>query len=527
MSKKIVTHRLSLDLSNQKLQATVTLGFGDLATHRLVVDLRYGADVVELPPGSYAIAVQNGVDVLDSVTVYGADGAYPNCIIYDVTTAVTGVEGVHEAQFKISYVDEAGALMSLTSPKIAFVVKKDLLLSSNVVLSDPYSAVVLARERAERFAQNASASAAAAKTSEENAAASATAAGASATAAKTSEENAAASATNAAASEAALGEHNADSDAHAELFEQTRNYVDAEIAEFDFVKVVYALPAQGLPNKIYFVPKKDSDTQDLFDEYVWVNKGTADEPKWDWEWIATKQVEVDLTSHNTSSYAHQNLFNRDKLASLIGAANAKRDGLMPSKHHSLISALINILGEDDALEFAHELKAITDAVEVNEDGTVCVGGRANTADTKRSVIVGGHLNEIDAINGFIGAGKLNRAKGHGVFASGYRNELYAIIGGAIGVDIEIGDIDADAQVNRTFGIGAHLKSNADYQLLLGVGNVEDEGAAVIIGGGEVDKGHNLLSRKNIYTLRRSGVPEKGTDLVTKAFVEDLILGGEW
>ena len=66
-------------------------------------------------------------------------------------------------------------------------------------------------------------------------------------------------------------------------------YVDNEIATFDFIKIVDTLPTTGLPNRIYFVPKADTQTQDLFDEYAWINDK--------WEWITTKQIEVDLTDY--------------------------------------------------------------------------------------------------------------------------------------------------------------------------------------------------------------------------------------
>jgi hypothetical protein len=69
----------------------------------------------------------------------------------------------------------------------------------------------------------------------------------------------------------------------------TEEYVENEIATFDFIKVVDALPEVGLENRIYFVPKIDAQTQDLFDEYVWINNK--------WEWITTKQIEVDLTDY--------------------------------------------------------------------------------------------------------------------------------------------------------------------------------------------------------------------------------------
>lgn len=72
---------------------------------------------------------------------------------------------------------------------------------------------------------------------------------------------------------------------------EAKTYTDEEIAKFDFIKVVEPLPETGLPNKIYFVPKNDTQTQDLFDEYVWINDK--------WEWITTKQLEVDLTNYVT------------------------------------------------------------------------------------------------------------------------------------------------------------------------------------------------------------------------------------
>ena len=153
MEKSMVTHRLSLDMSSQAVQATITLAQWDQATHRLIVTLRHGAEVVELPPGSYSVAVQNseaGVDVLDTVTVYGADSVHPNCIVYDVSPAITEKEGYHEGQFLISCVDENGSLQTLASPRIAFVVKPDIMRSSDVQNSEPYAAVVAAKAAAEK-----------------------------------------------------------------------------------------------------------------------------------------------------------------------------------------------------------------------------------------------------------------------------------------------------------------------------------------------------------------------------------------
>jgi hypothetical protein len=79
----------------------------------------------------------------------------------------------------------------------------------------------------------------------------------------------------------------------------TKKYVDQELATFDFIKVVDELPVEGLPNKIYLVPSKTTTEQDLFDEYIWINKGAEDAPEFGWEFIASKVVEVDLTNYVT------------------------------------------------------------------------------------------------------------------------------------------------------------------------------------------------------------------------------------
>ena len=68
-----------------------------------------------------------------------------------------------------------------------------------------------------------------------------------------------------------------------------------------------------MPNKVYFVPKTDTQTQDLFDEYVWVNKGTNEAPEYVWEWITTKQLEVDLTNYATTTAVNNAIIARSKL----------------------------------------------------------------------------------------------------------------------------------------------------------------------------------------------------------------------
>lgn len=69
----------------------------------------------------------------------------------------------------------------------------------------------------------------------------------------------------------------------------TEEYVEQEIATFDFIKIVTELPETGLVNRTYFVPKTDTATNDLYDEYMWVDDK--------WELVGTKQIEVDLTDY--------------------------------------------------------------------------------------------------------------------------------------------------------------------------------------------------------------------------------------
>lgn len=106
-----------------------------------------------------------------------------------------------------------------------------------------------------------------------------------------------------------------------EVLANAKAYTDEEIAKFDFIKVVDALPEQGLPNKIYFVPKTESDTQDLFDEYVWING--------QWEWFATKKLEVDLTNYVTTTALDNAIRARSEIEHPIGSIYLSMNGTNP------------------------------------------------------------------------------------------------------------------------------------------------------------------------------------------------------
>ncbi len=93
-----------------------------------------------------------------------------------------------------------------------------------------------------------------------------------------------------------------------EVLEEAKQYTDKEIAEFDFIKIANLLPQTGLPNKIYLVPKTDTDEQNLFDEYLWINNS--------WEYISTKTIEVDLSD----------LYTKDETDHLLSGKVDKVDG---------------------------------------------------------------------------------------------------------------------------------------------------------------------------------------------------------
>ena len=99
------------------------------------------------------------------------------------------------------------------------------------------------------------------------------------------------------------------------------DYVDKEIAEFDFVKVVDTLPETGLVNREYFVRKTDGAENDLFDEYKWINSGTEETPVWGWEYVGTKKIEIDLTDYvKFTDYATESKAGVFKTADMMGIA---------------------------------------------------------------------------------------------------------------------------------------------------------------------------------------------------------------
>ena len=135
----------------------------------------------------------------------------------------------------------------------------------------------------------------------------------------------------------------------------SKEYVEQEIATFDFIKVANELPEVGLVNRFYLVPKQDVQTQDLFDEYVWINKGTEEEPNWGWEWITTKQIEVDLTDYTTINKVEEMLLERSKKEHEVGSLYVSMSSTDPAQIFgfgtwNLIAKNSFLVGAGDAYE---------------------------------------------------------------------------------------------------------------------------------------------------------------------------------
>lgn len=91
------------------------------------------------------------------------------------------------------------------------------------------------------------------------------------------------------------------------------NYVTSQLIKIDLIKVVPELPEVGEENKIYMLPKNvgESSEQDFYDEYIWVNKGTETEPVYQWEFVASRPYNVDLSNYATKEFVEEQMSTND------------------------------------------------------------------------------------------------------------------------------------------------------------------------------------------------------------------------
>ena len=91
------------------------------------------------------------------------------------------------------------------------------------------------------------------------------------------------------------------------------NYVTTQMVKIDLIKIVSKLPEVGEENKIYLVPKNigEQSEEDYYDEYVWVNKGSNESPKYQWEFVASRAYNIDLSSYATKEYVETEISKND------------------------------------------------------------------------------------------------------------------------------------------------------------------------------------------------------------------------
>lgn len=267
-----ITHNIILDVSKQGVQATVPITQHDAGVHQIVALLRNGTEAVVLTEEDSAALYIPDADIFDPVTVYTEESALPCRLAYDISAAASAKVGMRRAVFNVT----DGRGMILYSPEIALSVRADLTEGSAVTTSPPYAAVIQAQRAAEDAAAEAEGFV------EEAQAAVAEAEGFAEEAAKSVVE----------AETAVAG-------AADRILKEAKDYTDSELAALSIFRVVESLPEVGEADRIYLVPKDVTTANDVFDEYLWVNKGTEEAPEWVWEWFAAMQVEVDV---DLSSY---------------------------------------------------------------------------------------------------------------------------------------------------------------------------------------------------------------------------------
>lgn len=73
----------------------------------------------------------------------------------------------------------------------------------------------------------------------------------------------------------------------------------AKATVLELTEVVSELPEVGDPNKFYLIAKESTDASDLYDEWIWVNKGTKDSPDYKWEYAGAKKIDFKTDSFAT------------------------------------------------------------------------------------------------------------------------------------------------------------------------------------------------------------------------------------
>lgn len=145
-----IIHNVTLDVSRKGIQCSVPVTQHDSGTHRLVIRLRNGITPLKPEEGDGAV-VYLGKDMYDPVTVYTSEGAYPNCLVYDVTPYATAEAGEQTAVLQVYRAADG----MVYSPQFTLFVREDVTGGSLVLSSPQYAAVVKAQNASEIYAERA------------------------------------------------------------------------------------------------------------------------------------------------------------------------------------------------------------------------------------------------------------------------------------------------------------------------------------------------------------------------------------
>lgn len=123
-------------------------------------------------------------------------------------------------------------------------------------------------------------------------------------------------------------------------------YVDNKLNEIKLAQMVDELPEVGLDGVLYLVSKSEPDTNDLYDEYKYINGA--------WEFMGSKQITIDLSEY----------VKKDEIETAIETAKeetkqeiAKSDEWQLLHQYELAEDTATIL-DFDTFDFANKYKAI-------------------------------------------------------------------------------------------------------------------------------------------------------------------------
>ncbi len=177
------------------------------------------------------------------------------------------------------------------------------------------------------------------------------------------------------------------------------NLVSA-IPKFD-IKVVASLPTNNISNSTIYLVTSGDDTNNLYDEYVYANSGTYENPTYSWEKLGTQAVDL-------SGYA-----SKTDLSSSLSTALS--DYYTKTETNNLLSSKANLTAVENIKNNTNNISG-TNGGFAGGNGASCTGygGAVGSSASSESGFAGGYSSTTTK-GGAIGAG----AKSTTGFAGGF------------------------------------------------------------------------------------------------------------